>query len=105
MEKDIRAVLLKNKIRPNIRGYKYCFCILKIVCKHNQKLKNVYETVAGIFGIKANSVEKSVSNAIAKAFLSHEMQQKYAKLCWETGKINNKKFIEILKNQVLSHTE
>ncbi len=99
--KRIQAVLLENKIRPNIKGYKYCFEVVKILCFSDLKLSEAYKKVATMFGIKTNSVEKSVANAIAKAFLEREMQQKYAQICWKTGKANNKIFISLLKNQVL----
>ncbi|MBE5733005.1 MAG: hypothetical protein E7353_08250 [Clostridiales bacterium] len=102
-EKIIQLVLLENKIKPNIKGYKYCFEILKIICLKGLRLNEVYLQVAKNFNIKANSVEKSVSNAIAKAFLEQDMQQRYEKLCWKTGKANNKEFIFLLKNQVLMH--
>lgn len=102
-EKVIQSVLLENKIRPNVKGYKYCFEILKILCADDLMLNEVYSSVAKKFNIKANSVEKSVSNAIAKAFLEEEMQRRYASICWKTGKANNKKFLFLLKNQVISH--
>ena len=97
-EKIIQSVLFENKIRPNIKCYKYCFEILKILCSKDLRLNEVYFEVAKRFDIKANSIEKSVSNAIAKAFLEQDMQQRYAKLCWKTGKVNNKKFIFLLYN-------
>ena len=102
-EKIIQVVLLENKIKPNIKGYKYCFEILKILCLEDLRLNEVYVKVANSFKIKANSVEKSVSNAIAKAFLERDMQQRYEKLSWKTGKANNKEFIFLLKNQILMH--
>lgn len=101
--KVIQAVLLENKIRPNIKGYKYCFEILKELCHYDAPLNEVYEKVAKKFQIKANSVEKGVSNAISKAFLEREMQEKYSQLCWKTGKVKNKKFLCLLKSQIFSH--
>ena len=102
-ENVIQLVLYENKILPNLKGYKYCFEVLKIMLSNDFTLKVVYETVGKKYNIKGNSIEKSVSNAISKAFLSKNMQEKYANLCFFTGKINNKAFLTILKTQILSH--
>ena len=102
-ETVIQLVLFENRIFPNLKGYKYCFEALKIMLIKDFPLKTVYETVGKKYNIKANSIEKSVSNAISKAFLAAKMQEKYGNLCFFTGKINNKAFLNILKTQILSH--
>ncbi len=96
----IKKKLISNKIFPNMKGYKYCFEVIKLVLSEDITLKNAYEITGNKYGIKSNSVEKSVSNAISKAFLSKEMQEKYEKLCFSTGKVNNKTFLTILKEEI-----
>ena len=97
----IKKALISNKILPNLKGYKYCFEVVKLLLKEDLPLKKAYEVVGVKYKVKANSVEKSVSNAISKAFLSREMQERYVNLCYSTGKINNKTFIKILKEQII----
>ena len=97
----IHSVLLKNGVMPNVKGYRYCADILLLLVAGTTQMNKCYQKVAQKYGILPNSIEKSVVNAIEKAFGRCEIQQKYALLCLDSGKVSNKKFFSLMLKELL----
>lgn len=101
MQKDvsIKKILLSNGILPNMKGYVYCFELLKSYY-YGAVMKDLYKKLGAKYSVLPNSIEKSVSNSIEKAFLKCDIVEKYNKYCKKSGKVSNKKFIKMLYSQL-----
>ena len=96
----IKKVLISNGIFPNMKGFLYCCELLQLYVE-GCTIKDLYNKIAKIHGVLPNSVEKSISNSIEKAFTRYDTVEKYAKFCKNKGKVSNKKFIILLYLQTI----
>lgn len=98
----IDNLLLEHRIFPNKKGYAYLKAFIKYRMENESYLfKDVYILVADNFGVKPNSVEKSISNVIESSFGHYEIAEKYGSLVdAEKGKLSNKLFLRILLDEI-----
>lgn len=103
MDKDaIKKAMLAHHIFPNKKGYKYLLAVVEYVYKMRPaKLSDAYDAAALQFGVKPNSIEKSISDAIESSFDNAENAGRYGFLASaESGKITNKRFVAILIKEI-----
>ncbi len=91
---DIEKALLSCGLKPNVKGFSYCADVVAFCKENGLRLKRAYEVIAKNFGIKPNSIEKSVSNAIERGFLNIEVQRRFERLTDKNAKLTNKKFVK-----------
>lgn len=99
---SLKNTLIEDGILPNMKGYVYCVNVIMLVVDYGCSVSSAYEYVAKMVGVRANSIEKSISNCIEKAFLKQETQKKYSEFCLKSGKVSNKKYINMIIKQILS---
>lgn len=98
----ISKVLIRHRIFPNRKGYKYLLSVLEYVL-YNRKgtMFDAYESVALRYGVKVNSVEKCIANAIENSFNSIYIAEMYGNVASaDSGKITNKKFVKLLIDEI-----
>ena len=100
-KKTINEMLLKRRILPNKKGYKYLFFVIEYILGQKAVISLTYDVASKRFGVKPSTVEKSISNAIEGSFDSMfvvENYGEYASPC--SGKITNKKFISMVIDEI-----
>ena len=98
----ISKALIRHRIFPNRKGYKYLLKVLEYVLGNGKStMFDAYESVASRYGVKVNSVEKCIANAIENSFNSIYIAETYGNIASaDSGKITNKKFIKLLVDEI-----
>ncbi|MBS6477587.1 MAG: hypothetical protein KH405_07230 [Firmicutes bacterium] len=97
----INKMLIKRRILPNKKGYAYLFCVIERLLNNKTCLSDAYFCAADKFKVKANTVEKSISNAIEGSFDNMFVAERYGSFASpDSGKITNKKFISLIIDEI-----
>jgi hypothetical protein len=93
---EIKKSLLACGLKPNVKGFSYCTGVVAYCLNNGLDLKGAYESVATTHSVKPNSVEKSISNAVERGFLSIDVQNTFEKMTDDNAKLTNKKFVKYI---------
>lgn len=100
LDATINNYLLKFRIMPTLKGYKYLRECIKLVLYDDSFLsfkKHVYPCVAGMYDASPESVERGISNAIESAWLNGDIEvlnEDFGPTIMESrGKPTNKEFV------------
>lgn len=97
----INVMLIKRRILPNKKGYAYLFCVIERLLNEKNGLSEAYVCAADKFRVKANTVEKCISNAIEGSFDNMFVAEQYGAFASPgSGKITNKKFISLIIDEI-----
>lgn len=70
LEEKVTNLLLKNNITPDLKGFYYirtAICMMVGYCSSKAgEMKQIYEDVADIYGVKVYQVERNIRYSISK---------------------------------------
>lgn len=97
----LSLMLIERRILPNKKGYAYLMFVIDRLLSDKIGLSEAYEKAAKKFNVRANTVEKSISNAIEGSFGSMSVAEKYGKYASPvSGKITNKKYVSMIIEEI-----